>query len=112
MCAASALGSRELGELRAESAMKPVTDGHLCLCGPAQDPPFGAAAVETLPTHRATKNWVIWPSPAKSRSFRDKVPSQVEHQASRRARYGVAHRHQSPKDSAIWLIWSLHELPR
>jgi hypothetical protein len=37
-CAAWALGSRELGELGAESAVKPVTDSNLYLHGPAQRP--------------------------------------------------------------------------
>lgn len=33
-----ALGSRELRELRTESAAKPITDSNLCLRGPAQRP--------------------------------------------------------------------------
>ena len=38
VCATWALGSRKLGELRAESAVKPITDSNLCLRAPAQRP--------------------------------------------------------------------------
>src|SRR5450755_531386 len=37
-CAPWALDSRELGELRAESVMKPVTDSNLCPRAPAHIP--------------------------------------------------------------------------
>ena len=37
-----ALGSRELGELTAESVVKPITDSNLCLRAPAQRPAIWA----------------------------------------------------------------------
>ncbi len=38
VCATWALGSSELGELRAESAVKLITDSNLCLRAPARTP--------------------------------------------------------------------------